>query len=171
MTKFSDKVMEIVAGYTGHVFVLPGGFSMHLNDSLNHNPNLEAVYCLHESACGFSAIGYSHITGGLGVCLVTSGPGCTNVLTAVASAYQDSVPLLIVSGEAKLENIKKRETLQLRQGGAQDVPIEKIASHITKSAKTVTDIKQVKAGIETALSDRRGPVWLAIPLDVQAVEV
>jgi acetolactate synthase-1/2/3 large subunit len=169
--KISDLAMDIVAGYTKHVFVLPGGFSMHLNDSLNHNEKLEAVYCLHESACGFAAVGYSHITGGLGVCLVTSGPGCTNVLTAVASAFQDSVPLLILSGEAKLANIEKRETFQLRQGGAQDVPIDKIASHITKSAQIVTDIKQVVTGIETALSGRRGPVWLAFPLDVQAEEV
>lgn len=172
MTKLSDVVFQIVAEYTRHVFVLPGGFSMHLNDSLNHS-SLTPVYCLHESAVGFAANGYAAYKG-LGVALVTSGPGCTNVLTAVASAYQDSIPLLILSGEAKLENIEKRRKFQLRQGGAQDVEITRIARTITKQAGHLcgaNDIGMVRDAIEIALRPRRGPVWLAFPLDVQTVEV
>ena len=78
-------------------FVLPGGFSMHLNDSLNYS-KLIPVYCPHEVGAAFAACGYAQYTGGLGVCLVTSGPGSTNALTAVASAWQDSIPLLVISG-------------------------------------------------------------------------
>jgi acetolactate synthase-1/2/3 large subunit len=173
MTKLSDAVFQIVAEYTSHVFTLPGGFSMHLNDSLNHSA-LTSVYCLHEAGAGFAATGYAKYNGGLGVVLVTSGPGCTNVLTAVASAYQDSVPLLILSGEAKLENIEKRQKYQLRQGGAQDVEIMRIARSITKYVEyisTPADIHFVRLCILEAMKPRCGPVWLAIPLDMQAVEV
>ena len=173
MTKLSDVVFQIVAEYTRHVFTLPGGFSMHLNDSLNYS-TLTPVYCLHESGAGFAAKGYAAYSGGLGVALVTSGPGCTNIVTAVASAYQDSIPLLILSGEAKLENIEKRRKHQLRQGGAQDVEITKIVSTITKKAWCINasdNIGWLRDAIEIAMQPRRGPVWLAFPLDVQAVEV
>ena len=172
MTKLSDAVFQVVAEYTRHVFVLPGGFSMHLNDSLNHSA-LTPVYCLHESAAGFAANGYAAYSGGLGVALVTSGPGCTNILTAVASAYQDNLPVLILSGEAKLENIEKRRKYQLRQGGAQDVEITRIARPITKTAVHLyePDMGILRGIIREALTPRRGPVWLAIPLDIQAVEI
>lgn len=174
MTKLSDHVFERVreAGVT-HVFTLPGGFSMHLNDSLNYS-GLVPVYCLHEAGAGFAAAGYAAYSGGLGVVLVTSGPGCTNVLTAVASAYQDSLPLLVLSGEAKLANIEKRRKFQLRQGGAQDVEIVKMARPVTKSAGVLCDagdVGMIQTAIDLALLPRRGPVWLAFPLDVQAVEV
>jgi acetolactate synthase-1/2/3 large subunit len=167
MTKLSDYVFQYIAdlGVT-HIFCLPGGFSIHLNDSLNHS-SLTPVYCLHESGAAFAAIGYAQYTGGLGVCLVTSGPGSTNALTAVASAWQDSIPLLVISGDAKLENILLRTNHQLRQGGQQDVDIESIAHSITKYCKVMRDISQLKAAVEFAMKPRRGPAWVSIPLDVQ----
>jgi acetolactate synthase-1/2/3 large subunit len=168
MTKLSDAVMDYVAslGIT-HVFALPGGFSQHLNDSLNFHNTLIPVYCLHEVGAGFAACGYAQYTGGLGVCLVTSGPGSTNALTAVASAWQDSIPLLIISGDAKLNNILMRNNHQLRQGGQQDVDIEKIAGSITKYCKVLRHINQLHAAVEYAMKPRRGPAWVSIPLDVQ----
>lgn len=171
MTKMSNAVMSALYDYgVRHVFVLPGGFSMHLNDSLNHS-KLTPVYCLHESGAAFAAVGYSLYSGSLGVCLVTSGPGSTNALTAVASAWQDSIPLLVISGDAKMENIEMRSNHQLRQGGQQDVDIERIAGSVTKYCKVMRHIAQLHAAIEYAMKPRRGPAWVSIPLDVQCEEV
>ena len=169
--KLSDYVFQYIEslGIT-HVFVVPGGFSMHLNDSLNYS-NLTPVYCLHESGSAFAAIGYAQYTGGLGVCLVTSGPGSTNALTAVASAWQDSIPLLVISGDAKMENIQMRTNHQLRQGGQQDVDIERIAGSITKYCKILRGAIQLSAAVDFAMKPRRGPAWVSIPLDVQTEEV
>jgi acetolactate synthase-1/2/3 large subunit len=172
--KVSDYVFKFLAEQgVKHVFTLPGGFSMHLNDSLNYS-KITPVYCLHESGAGFAACGYASYTKGLGVVLVTSGPGSTNVLTAVASAYQDSLPLLILSGEAKVVNIVKRDKHYLRQAGPQDVPIDRIARRITKYINTVICPQYLSATLECAIDEalkpRRGPVWLALPLDVQAAE-
>ena len=171
MTKLSDYVFQYIE-YLGvsHVFCLPGGFSMHLNDSLNHS-NLTPVFCLHEVGAAFAACGYAQYTGGLGVCLVTSGPGSTNALTAVASAWQDSIPLLVISGDAKLENILLRTNHQLRQGGQQDVDIETIAGSVTKYCKVLRHVKQLHAAVELAMKPRRGPAWVSIPLDVQCEEI
>ena len=170
--KVSDAVIQtlIEHGVT-HVFVVPGGFSMHLNDSLNHS-SITPIYCLHESGAAFAACGYAAYSGKLGVCLVTSGPGSTNALTAVASAWQDSLPLLVISGDAKTDRIEAREKFQLRQGGQQDVPILKMAHSITKTMRRFDygfpDLPWLPIMINTALAPRRGPVWLSIPLDVQA---
>jgi acetolactate synthase-1/2/3 large subunit len=170
MTKVSDYVIQYIESLgVSHVFVLPGGFSMHLNDSLNHS-NLIPVPCLHEVGAAFAACGYAQYTGGLGVCLVTSGPGSTNIITAVASAWQDSIPLLVISGDAKLHNIEMRNNHQLRQGGAQDVDIEAIAGSITKYCKVMRHVAQLRAAAEFAMKPRPGPAWVSIPLDVQAEE-
>jgi acetolactate synthase I/II/III large subunit len=173
--KVSDLVVQVLLEHdVKFVFTVPGGFSMHLNDSIGHS-QLTPVYCLHESGAGFSAIGYAAYSGKLGVCIVTSGPGSTNILTAVASAWQDSIPLLVISGDAKTANIEMRQKFQLRQGGQQDVPIMEMVKPITKWA-TVSDLvslvqTQIEGGIQYALTPRRGPVWLSIPLDVQGMEI
>lgn len=172
--KVSDAVIDALKAYTDTVFVLPGGFSMHLNDSLNYS-GLNVVYCLHEAGAGFAACGYAAYSGKLGVALVTSGPGSTNILTAVASAWQDSLPLLVISGDAKTDRIDAREMYGLRQGGAQDVPIMEMTSPSTKYADRVTspDMMPFILGhaIRTALTPRRGSVWVSIPLDVQEMQV
>lgn len=169
--KLSDWVIQYMYDYgVRHVFTLPGGFSMHLNDSLNHSA-ITPIYCMHEVGAAFAASGYAQYTGGLGVCLVTSGPGSTNALTAVASAWQDSIPLLVISGDAKLANILIRNDHQLRQGGQQDVDIESIAGGITKYCKVMRSKAQLGAAIEFAMTPRRGPAWVSIPLDVQTEEV
>jgi acetolactate synthase-1/2/3 large subunit len=104
----------------------------------------------------------------MGVCLVTSGPGSTNIITPVSSAWQDSVPLLILSGDAKLPRIMARSNHQLRQGGAQDVDIERIAGSITKYCKVMRHTKQLEAAVELMMKPRRGPAWVSVPLDIQA---
>ncbi|MCC7277588.1 MAG: thiamine pyrophosphate-binding protein [Chromatiaceae bacterium] len=160
-----------------HVFLLPGGGAMYLNDALACEKRLIPVPCHHEQACGIAAEAYGR-TGhpdnpGFGVALVTTGPGATNIITPVAGAWIDSIPLLVISG-----GVKRADRLAgrpLRQSGVQEVDIIPMVRGITNYAVTLDDPNQVRAVLETALhrmrAGRPGPVWIEIPLDVQAAPI
>lgn len=172
--KLTDYIVnELLRLGVTRVYCVPGGFSMHLNDSV-HYSDLQPVYCLHESGAAFAACGEASYTSRLAVCVVTSGPGVTNALTGCSSAYQDSLPVLFISGDAKTQNIAAREKYQLRQAGPQDVDTYHIVKPITKAVWIVRDTKMIyelPQLVELALTPRRGPVWLSVPLDMQAVEL
>jgi acetolactate synthase-1/2/3 large subunit len=167
-------VSELIHRGVTHVFTLPGGYSQYLNDSI-HYSSLIPIYMLDERAATFAAAAYAQFTRRLGVCVVTSGPGSTNALTGVASAFQDSLPLLVLSGEAKVPLIEQRERLNLRQGGTQDVNIKALATPITKYAETVMEAKLIqpvlKMAFHCAMTHRKGPAWVAIPLDIQSEKI
>lgn len=174
LTKLSDYVADFVARQdVRHVFVLPGGGSMHLNDSFGHSAGLRVVYNLHEQAAAVAAEAYARVSGNLGVALVTSGPGSTNTVTGVLAAWQDSTPCLFISGQVKTADLN--HSPELRQQGAQEVDICAIVAPITKYAATVLNPLDIRMHLETAVrlahSGRPGPVWLAIPLDVQAAKI
>src|SRR6476659_3906131 len=102
MIKLSDYVFNYIAALgVKHVFMLPGGGAMHLNDSLGNCPDIEFVCNLHEQASSIAAEAYAKVTNNLGVTLVTTGPGGTNAVTGVAGAWLDSTPCLFVSGQVK----------------------------------------------------------------------
>src|SRR5690348_4023297 len=93
--KLSEYLMQrICSAGVRHVFFVPGGGAMHLNDSLGNEPRLTAVGTLHEQAAAIAAEAYSKATDDLGVALVTTGPGGTNAVTGVAAAWLDSTPTL-----------------------------------------------------------------------------
>ena len=172
--RVADYLMSRLAdaGIT-HVFVLPGGGAMHLNDGLACEPRITPVPCHHEQACGIAAEAWGRIAGRFGVAMVTTGPGATNILTPVAGAWIESLPLMVISGQVKrLDLLAGRP---LRQGGVQEVDIVPLVKSITKYAVAITEADQVKAHFERAmhlmLSGRPGPVWLDIPLDIQAAQV
>lgn len=160
-----------------HVFLLPGGGAMHLNDALACESRLTPIACHHEQAAAIAAEAYGR-TGhpdnpGFGAAMVTTGPGATNAITPVAGAWIDSVPLFVLSGQAKRpDRINGRS---IRQGGVQEVDIVPLVKSITKYAVTITDPTQVRAHVEEALylmkTGRPGPVWLDVPLDVQAAPI
>lgn len=168
----SEWIWEYLAdiGVT-HVFYLAGGGSMHLVDALAQQDRITPVACLHEQAAGVAAEAIAQYSGGLGVVLVTSGPGATNVITAVASAWIDSTPLLIISGQCATHQMMKPGQ---RQGGPQEVDIVSIVKPITKWAVTLrpTLPAYMQAYIQntayTALKNPRGPVWLDVPLNIQS---
>lgn len=173
--KVSDYVFAHLARQQGvrHVFMLPGGACMHLVDSLGRHPGLRTICMLHEQGAAIAAEAYAQHTQGLGVCLVTAGPGSTNALTAVAGAWIDSTPLLVLSGQAKREDLKLGRGV--RQMGVQEVDIVAMAAPICKYATCVLRVEDVRYELEKAihlaLSGRRGPVWLDLPLDVQAAQI
>jgi acetolactate synthase-1/2/3 large subunit len=172
--KLSDYVLTRVA-QTGvrHVFFVPGGGAMHLNDSLGGQTGIEAVCNLHEQASAVAAEAYARVTGRLGVAMVTSGPGATNALTGLVGAWLDSTPCLFLSGQVKRADLKG--TREVRQLGAQEVDIVSIVRSVTKYAVTVTEPSSIRYHLDKALhlatSSRTGPVWLDLPLDVQAAQV
>ncbi|WP_240189517.1 thiamine pyrophosphate-binding protein [Azonexus hydrophilus] len=156
-----------------HVFLLPGGGAMHLNDALACEPRLVPVPCHHEQACGIAAEAWGRVRESFGVCMVTTGPGATNVITPVAGAWIESVPMLVISGQVKRPDLLAGRPL--RQGGVQEVDIVPMVKSITKYAVTLDDPKQVSYHLERALHEmlegRQGPVWLDIPLDVQGAPI
>jgi acetolactate synthase-1/2/3 large subunit len=173
MTKLSDYVMRFIAGQgVNHVFMVTGGGAMHLNDSVGACGDLDFVCNLHEQAASMSAETYGKLAG-LGVALVTTGPGGTNAVTGVAGAYLDSTPMLVVSGQVKRSDLKRNSGV--RQLGVQEVDIVSVVAPITKYAVTVMDPSLIRFHLEKAVflarSGRPGPVWIDIPLDVQGATI
>jgi acetolactate synthase-1/2/3 large subunit len=171
--KLSDYVVDFIARQgVRHVFMIPGGGAMHLNDSLGRHPTLKFVCNLHEQASAVAAEAYGQYAG-LGVAMVTTGPGGTNAVTGVAGAWLESTPMLVVSGQVKRPDLVGDRGV--RQIGFQEIDIVSVVRPITKFAVTVTDPKAIRRIMEEAAwratHGRKGPVWVDIPLDVQAVEV
>jgi acetolactate synthase-1/2/3 large subunit len=172
--KLSDYVMQTIASRgVKHVFMLPGGGAMHLNDSLGRVEGIQFVCNLHEQAAAIAAEAYAKVTGRIGVAQVTTGPGSTNAITGLVGAWQDSTPCLFVSGQVKRADMKG--TTGVRQMGVQEVDIVTMVESVTKYAVTVTDPQSIRFHLEKALhlatSGRPGPVWIDIPLDVQAATI
>jgi len=156
-----------------HVFLLPGGGAMHLDDALACEKRIVPIPCHHEQACGIAAEAWGRVRGSFGVALVTTGPGATNVITPVAGAWIESVPMLVISGQVKRAD--RLAGRPLRQGGVQEVDIVPMVRSITKYAATVMEPRSIRCHLEAALyhmrAGRPGPVWLDIPLDVQAAPI
>ena len=169
--KASDAVFAYLhsLGVT-KVFGVPGGGCMHLYSSAYSTPGISLVPAFHEQAAGLAAQSYSELTGGLAVCLVTAGPGMTNIATALAACWIESTPVLFIGGQAKTADSAK--WLGVRSLGQQEVDGEAIAKPLTKLSLQLTSGEQLAQilpiAVQTALAGRRGPVFLEIPLDVQA---
>jgi acetolactate synthase-1/2/3 large subunit len=172
--KLSDFVIDFVAKQgVKHIFMLPGGGAMHLNDSLQHSTNLTYVSTLHEQASAMAAETYAKVSGNLGVALVTTGPGGTNAITGLAGAWLDSTPCLFISGQAKRSDLKGMSGV--RQMGLQEIDIVSVIGPLTKYAVTILDVNTIRYHLEKAVfiarQPRTGPVWIDIPLDVQGATI
>ena len=172
--KLSDYVMTFIAkAGVRHIFMLSGGGAMHLVDSVGKIKELTYICNLHEQACAIAADAYSQYTNNLGVALVTTGPGGTNTITGVAGAWLDSTPMLIISGQVKRPDMVGDRGV--RQMGFQEIDIINIVRPITKYAVTVMEPSSIRYHLEKAVYlakyGRPGPVWIDIPLDVQAAMI
>jgi acetolactate synthase I/II/III large subunit len=178
--KVSDFVLRHVADLgVDHVFLVTGGGAMHLNQSLAAESRLTPVCNSHEQASAMCAEAYAKARSGLGVCMVTTGPGGTNAVTGVAGAWLDSTPVLFLSGQVKrvdrMFDPHSGKPLGMRQLGVQEIDICSIVRPITKYAQTVMEPSEIRYHLEKAvylsLNGRPGPVWIDIPLDVQASQI
>lgn len=149
---------------------------MHLNASLAAEKRITPICNSHEQASAMCAESYAKVVNGLGVALVTTGPGGTNAVTGVAGAWLDSTPTLFLSGQVKrpdrMFDAVTGKPLGMRQSGVQEVDIVSIVKPITKYAVVVLNPLDIRYELEKAhylaLNGRPGPVWVDIPLDVQA---
>ena len=158
------------------VFLLAGGGMMHLIDAVGRKERLGYVCNHHEHACALAAEGYARQTGELGVCYATSGPGATNTVTGVVECWQDSVPVLFVSGQSKLsQTIQGSKLFGLRQFGTFEADIISIVRPVTKYAVFIDDPKKIRFHLEKACalatSGRPGPVFIDIPVDIQGAQI
>lgn len=167
----ADFVIDRLANLgLGHIFFLPGGGCMYLVDAIARSSKIKGVALLHEQSVGIATEAYSQFTNKLSACVVTTGPGATNVLTPCAAAWTDSTPVLFISGQVKTQDSSDR--FNVRQLGFQEIPITEIVKPITKHAIKMDasmDIDEVLTFlVQQALDKRPGPVWLDIPLDIQS---
>lgn len=149
---------------------------MFLNDALGRCSRLQYVCCHHEQACAMAAEAYARVSGSIGVVSVTTGPGGINALNGVFGAYTDSLPMLVISGQVKLETcLASYDLPHLRQLGDQEVDIIRMVKGITKYSVLVKDPKTIRYHLERALhlaqTGRPGPCWLDIPVDVQSAMI
>ncbi len=174
--KLSDWVAaRLVEHGITQAFIITGGGAMHLNHSFGTHPDIACTFAHHEQALAMAAEAYYRLTNRLALVNVTSGPGGTNAITGVYGAFVDSIGVLVISGQVKIETTVRATGLSLRQFGDQELDIEELVRPITKYVHMVTDPRSIRYHLEKALylatSGRPGPVWLDIPLDVQAARI
>lgn len=149
------------------IFGYPGGAVLPIYDALYYEKNIRHILTAHEQGAAHAADGYARVTGKVGVVLVTSGPGATNTVTGIATAYRDSIPMVIITGQVP--------QMYLGKAAFQEVDITGITKPITKKNHIVRDIKELPKVIEEAFKiakeGRPGPVLIDIPKDVQVAEM
>lgn len=150
-----------------HVFVISGGASLHLIHGIAETEGIDFICPQNEQAASFAADSYARLKG-LGCAIATSGPGATNLVTGIATSFYDSIPVLYLTGNQTRERLNNFGT---RQYGFQACPIVEIVRPITKYAVQILKpedvIPTLTDALEAALSDRKGPVLVDIPDDVQ----
>lgn len=174
MIKVSDYIIKFLEQqHVKHMFMLPGGMAMHIDDSVGYAKTIKPVFMLHEQACTFAAESYARVTNNLGVVCTTCGPAATNTLTGVACSWIESTPLLVLTGQVKRADMAQDSNL--RQLGVQEVDIVDMAKPITKYSKLILNPESIQYELEKAVylckEGRPGPVLLDIPVDVQACKV
>lgn len=174
--KASDYIADFIFKLgVKHVFTVSGAGDLHILDSIHRHPDLNYICNHHEQACTMGAFSYARVTRNIGAALVTTGPGGTNAITGVCDAWVDSVPCLIISGQVKFKDTTRGKRLPLRQLGVQEINIIDIVRPFTKYAEMVANAADLRFHLEKAahlaMSGRPGPVWLDIPMDVQAAQI
>lgn len=174
--KVSDYIADFLVAHGIHqVFCVVGGGSMHLNDSFGHRKDMSVLYNHHEQASAMAAESYARIQGTPAALCVTSGPGAINALNGVTGAYQDSIPMIVLSGQTKSTLTVKASGLKLRTLGNQEFDIVSALENMTKYAEMVMNPQKIRYCLEKAyhlaVSGRPGPCWLDIPLDVQGAYI
>lgn len=155
--------------------MVSGSSAMWLTDALCRNNELKVICNHHEQAAVMSADINGRVHGCLGAALVTIGPGATNAITGVAQAWTDSSAVIVLSGQASSKLLKYEHETGIRQNGTQSLDLEPIVSPITKYFAAVMDPADIRYHMERAyheaMTGRKGPVWIDVPVDVQNKQV
>lgn len=166
--RVSDAIVSLLLEHGVDTFFgIPGGAIAPLYDALGRNPKCRVIVARHETGAAFMAAGYARTTGKLPALLLTSGPGITNALTGLASAYADGVPMIVLGGEVPRANFGRGA---LQEGSRYQLDVLGMARSVTKTALEVTSAQaalgQLRRAIATATSGRQGPVFVSLPLDL-----
>lgn len=170
--RVADIIMDVLVenGITD-CFAVVGGGAMHLDNALALNDKITKYFNHHEQACAMAAEAYARYSGKMAAVCVTSGPGATNTLTGVMGAWQDSLPMIVLSGQVRYEISVPKSGLDLRYRGIQEYQIVPPVKYMTKYAVMITDPLSIKMelykAIRIAMEGRRGPVWIDVPQDIQ----
>ena len=176
MIRVADYIVERIAeAGVGHVFMITGRGILYLSDAVAKNEQIQAVAVHHEQAAAFAANAYAQYNDTLGCCIISTGCASTNALTGVLNAWQDGVPLIVVSGQNKRAETVQFTGKHIRTFGGQEADIVPVVSPITKYAKTVLDPQEIGKVMDEALwaatHGVKGPVWVDVPVDVQNMRV
>ncbi len=163
---FASKNVNIIFGYIG-------GMITHLVDSIDRHPELFFIQTYHEQSAAIAAEGYARETRNIGVAISTSGPGATNMITGIANAYFDSIPVIYITGQVNSYEYKYQKPV--RQLGFQETDVVEVVRPITKYAIMIDNPDNICYELEKAyyiaLNGRMGPVLLDIMMDVQRAEI
>lgn len=172
------KVSDYIANYLAskgikHVFGYQGGMITHVIDSIGNHPDIEYIQCYHEQTAAIAAEGYAKENRNIGCALSSSGPGVTNMMTGIADAFFDSVPVLYITGQVNTYEYKYDKPI--RQQGFQEMEVAELVKPITKYSVMVDHAEDVPYELEKAIfmaqDGRKGPVLLDIPLNIQRGEI
>jgi|LauGreDrversion4_2_1035121.scaffolds.fasta_scaffold64822_3 acetolactate synthase-1/2/3 large subunit len=176
--KVNEYIAWILSEYP-NIFTVSGAGNLHIINAIKKLNKSKLICPLHEQSCTIASYSNARYNKNLGVSIVTTGPGATNAITGVATAWLDSVPVLVISGQVPYKQTIHQKKLEsgasLRTNGIQEINIVDIVSPITKFAITVNDAKKIRYYFEKAIylakNKRPGPVWLDIPQDIQTQEI
>ena len=168
--RIADQIAEFISlTCSSKVFVLTGNGAMYLNDAIQINKNLDYVCVRNEAAAPIAASSYSQASNRIGTVCVTAGPGGANAMASVVEAWVDSINILIISGQVSTSDI---DNIPTRSFGIAGIPIITYVKNFTKYSATINSAESLEHHLKETLiafkTGRPGPVWLDIPLDIQA---
>ncbi|MBN3146356.1 thiamine pyrophosphate-binding protein [Pectobacterium brasiliense] len=176
MIRVADYVMKrLYQEGIEHLFMVTGRGVLYLSDAAAKQEGLDCICVHHEQAGAYAAMAYSQVNHKMGACLVSTGCASTNAITPVLCAWQDDVPMIVISGQNSLKETVTYTGLPIRTYGQQEADIISLVTPITKYAVMVSDPESIAMELDKAFhlarSGRKGPVWIDIPLDIQNMRV
>ena len=176
MIRVADYIMQrLVQAGVGHLFMVTGRGILYLSDAAAKEEKLSCISVHHEQGGAYAAMAYAQANNKIGACLVSTGCAATNAITPLLCAWQDDVPMIVISGQNTLKETTRHTGLPIRTFGQQEADIISLVKPITKYAVMISDPSQIGVEMDKALflanSGRKGPVWIDIPVDVQNMRI
>ena len=173
--KLSDYLVDFFLKHEiKDFFGYQGTMIAHFVDSIGKNPLAKNHVCYNEQGAAFAACGYAKTANRCGVAYATSGPGALNLVSGIANAYYDSIPVVFITGQINTYEYYQ-DLPDLRQAGFQETKTVAICRPVSKYAVQITKAEQIRYELEKAFSiattGRKGPVVLDIPMDIQRAEI
>lgn len=167
--KASDYIAQFLSAKgVSDVFGYPGGMAVHFMDSLSKRDDVHLHTTYHEQGAAFAACGFAQVSGKIGVCYSSSGPGFTNLITGIANAYFDSIPLIALT--FNVNTYESAQELPIKQKGFQEMDVIAVSKSFTKYSAYIEDVDslpyELEKAYQIAMDGRKGPVHLDIPMDV-----